>query len=239
MEEECVYKVLLLGDACTDKSAFLMRYTDKTFQDIHMATIGLDYRLKTMKLKKGKNIKLQIWDTAGQDRFRAITKDYYKGSHGIILLYDVTNLQSFENIKSWINQIREEASPNVVIYLVGSKIDLEEERKVTKKDGEKLAEELGLPFLEASVKSGINVNEVLDDIVERIDDVYGNLSKKTTKIYKAKKKGFFNFLNNITEKNNNKAKESEKQEKKLEEIDKSFPEDTYNKFPKLKKYLDF
>ena len=239
MEEECVYKVLLLGDACTDKSAFLMRYTDKTFQDIHMATIGLGYRLKAMKLKKGKNIKLQIWDTAGQDRFRAITKNYYKGSHGIILLYDVTNLQSFENIKSWINQIREEASPNVVIYLVGCKIDLEEERKVTKKDGEKLAEELGLPFLEASGKSGINVNEVFDDIVERIDDVYGNLSKKTTKIYKAKKKGFFNFLNNITEKNNNKAKESEKQEKKLEEIDKCFPEDTYNKFPKLKKYLDF
>ena len=239
MEEECVYKVLLLGDACTDKSAFLMRYMDKTFQDIHMATISLDYRLKTMKLKKGKNIKLQIWDTAGQDRFRAITKNYYKGSHGIILLYDVTNLQSFENIKSWINQIREEASPNVVIYLVGSKIDLEEERKVTKKDGEKLAEELGLPFLEASGKSGINVNEVFDDIVERIDDVYGNLSKITTKIYEAKKKGFFNFLNNITEKNNNKAKESEKQEKKLEEIDKCFPEDTYNKFPKLQKYLDF
>ena len=239
MEEECVYKVLLLGDACTDKSLFLLRYTDKTFQDIHMATISLDYRLKTMKLKKGKNIKLQIWDTAGQDRFRAITKDYYKGSHGIILLYDVTNLQSFENIKSWINQIREEASPNVVIYLVGSKIDLEEERKVTKKDGEKLAEEFGLPFLEASGKSGINVNEVFDDIVERIDDAYGNPSKITTKIHKAKKKGFFNFLNNITEKNNNKAKESEKQEKKLEEIDKCFPEDTYNKFPKLKKYLDF
>ena len=239
MEEECVYKILLLGDACTDKSLFLLRYTDKTFQDVHMATIGLDYRLKTMKLKKGKNIKLQIWDTAGQDRFRAITKDYYKGSHGIILLYDVTNLQSFENIKSWIYQIREEASPNVVIYLVGSKIDLEEERKVTKKDGEKLAEEFGLPFLEVSGKSGINVNEVFDDIVERIDDVYGNLSKKTTKIHKAKKKLFFNFLNNITEKNNNKAKESEKQEKKLEEIDKCFPEDIYNKFPKLKKYLDF
>ena len=239
MEEECVYKILLLGDACTDKSLFLLRYTDKKFQDIHMATIGLDYRLKTMKLKKGKNIKLQIWDTAGQERFRAITKNYYKASHGIILLYDVTNLQSFENIKSWINQIREEASPNVVIYLVGSKIDLEEERKVTKKDGEKLAEEFGLPFLEASGKSGINVNEVFDDIVERIDDVYGNLSKKKTVIYKAKKKGFFNFLNNITEKNNNKAKELEKQEKKFEEIDKSFPEDTYNKFPKLKKYLNF
>ena len=95
MSDECVYKVLLLGDTTVGKTCFLMKYTDKTFQDIHMATIGLDYRLKTMKLKNGKNIKLQIWDTAGQDRFRAITKNYYKGSHGIILIYDVTNLQTF------------------------------------------------------------------------------------------------------------------------------------------------
>ena len=76
-----------------------MKYTDKTFQDIHMSTIGLDYRLKAMKLKSGKKIKLQIWDTAGQDRFRAITKNYYKGSHGIILIYDVTSIQTYENIK--------------------------------------------------------------------------------------------------------------------------------------------
>ena len=114
--EECVYKILLLGDSSVGKSCFLVRYCDETFQNTHLVTIGLDYRLKSMKLKSGKNIKLQIWDTAGQDRFRAITKNYFKGSHGIILIYDVTNRQTFENIKSWILQIREEASKNVIIY---------------------------------------------------------------------------------------------------------------------------
>jgi small GTP-binding protein len=188
MTDECVYKVLLLGDTTVGKTCFLMKYTDKTFQDIHMATIGLDYRLKSMKLKSGKNIKLQIWDTAGQDRFRAITKNYYKGSHGIILIYDVTNIQTFENVKSWVNQIREEASTNVIIYIAANKIDIEDERKVTKEEGEKLAQELGFPFMETSAKSGININETFDDLVERIDKVYGNAPQKPSKnkLYKAK-----------------------------------------------------
>ena len=190
MADECVYKVLLLGDTTVGKTCFLMKYTDKTFQDIHMATIGLDYRLKSMKLKSGKNIKLQIWDTAGQDRFRAITKNYYKGSHGIILIYDVTNVQTFENVKQWVSQIREEASANVIIYIAGNKIDMEEERKVNKEEGEKLAEELGFPFVETSAKSGININETFEDLIERIDKIYGNSPQKVTRnnLYKAKDK---------------------------------------------------
>ena len=188
--DEYVYKVLLLGDTTVGKTCFFFFFFDKTFQDIHMATIGLDYRLKSMKLKSGKNIKLQIWDTAGQDRFRAITKNYYKGSHGIILIYDVTNVQTFENVKQWVSQIREEAAQNVIIYLVANKIDMEEERKVKPEEGEKLAEELGFPFVEASAKNGININETFEDLVERIDKVYGNLSQKATKnnLYKAKDK---------------------------------------------------
>ena len=187
MIDECVYKVLLLGDSTVGKTCFLMKYTDKTFQDIHMATIGLDYRLKSMKLKSGKSIKLQIWDTAGQDRFRAITKNYYKGSHGIILIYDITNIQSFENVKTWVNQIREEASSNVIIYIAGNKVDMEDERKVDRDDGEKLAEELGFPFVETSAKNGININETFEDLVERIDKVYGNVPQKPikNKLYKA------------------------------------------------------
>ena len=124
MSDDCVYKVLLLGDSTVGKTCFLLRYCDKTFQEAHLSTIGLDYRLKSMTLQSGKNIKLQIWDTAGQDRFRAITKNYYKGANGIILIYDVTNRQSYENVKNWITQIREEANPNVVIYLAGNKVDV-------------------------------------------------------------------------------------------------------------------
>jgi len=158
------------------KTCFLLRYCDKTFQDAHLSTIGLDYRLKSMTLKNKKNIKLQIWDTAGQDRFRAITKNYYKGANGIILIYDVTNLQTFENVKNWITQIREEANKNVVIFLAGNKADLpEESRAVQKEDGQKMAEEYNIPFQETSAKEGINVNETFQELVEKIDEVFSKL----------------------------------------------------------------
>jgi small GTP-binding protein len=192
MTDDCVYKVLLLGDSTVGKTCFLKKYTDKTFQDVHMSTIGLDYRVKTMTLKSGKVVKLQIWDTAGQDRFRAITKNYYKGANGIILIYDVTSIQTYENVKNWITQIREESSPNVIIYIAGNKIDLEEERKIKTEEGQKLAEELGLPFFETSAKTGVNINESFEDLVEKIDEVYSKLEDKSggnkVKVYQAKAK---------------------------------------------------
>ena len=184
---DSIYKVLLLGDTTVGKTCILLKYTDKIFQETHMMTIGLDYRLKTMKLKSGKDVKLQIWDTAGQDRFRSITKNYYKGSHGIILIYDVTSLKTFENVKSWVSQIHEEISDKVVIYLVANKIDMETERKVTTEEGVKLAEELGVPFKETSAKSGINIDEIFDDIIERIDKEFGDIQKVTKNLsYQAK-----------------------------------------------------
>ena len=174
---DCVYKVLLLGDSTVGKTCILLKYTDKVFQDIHMMTIGLDYRLKTMKLKSGKDVKLQIWDTAGQDRFRSITKNFYRGSHGIILIYDVTSIRSFENVKTWVEQIHEEISDKVVIYLVGNKMDMTEERKVSTEEGKKLAEELGLPFTETSAKTGENIEKIFEDIIEDLDKEFGNIQK--------------------------------------------------------------
>ena len=194
MSEDCVYKVLLLGDSTVGKTCFLMKYTDNKFQEAHMSTIGLDYRLKNMTLKNGKNVKLQIWDTAGQDRFRAITKNYYKSANGIILIYDVTSLQTYENVKNWITQIREEASQNVVIYIAGNKIDMAEERKIKTEEGQKLADEYGFPFIETSAKNGINIDKTFEDLVEKIDSVYSKLEtnsggNKINKVYTGKKKG--------------------------------------------------
>lgn len=189
MSDDCVYKVLLLGDSTVGKTCFLMRYTDKTFQEIHMSTIGLDYRLKNMTLDNGKNVKLQIWDTAGQDRFRAITKNYYKGANGIILIYDVTSIQTYENVKNWLQQIREEASPNVVIYLVGNKIDMSDERKIKKEEGEKLAGEFKLPFFETSAKEGTGVSETFEALVKQIDEVYSKIEVENgNKLFNGKKK---------------------------------------------------
>ena len=176
MTDELVYKVLLLGDSSVGKTCFLLRYCDKSFQEAHLSTIGLDYLLKSMTLQNDKNIKLQIWDTAGQDRFRAITKNYYKGANGIILIYDVTNKQSYENVKNWLTQIKEEANPNVIIYLAGNKIDVEEEQRViTTEDGQKIADEYKLPFKETSAKNGINVNEIFQELVEKIDETFSKL----------------------------------------------------------------
>ena len=193
MEEEIVYKVLLLGDSSVGKTCFLLRYCDKSFQDVHLSTIGLDYRLKSMTLKNNKNIKWQIWDTAGQDRFRAITKNYYKGANGIILIYDVTNMQTYENVKNWISQIKEEASPNVIIYLVGNKIDVPDEQRLIKaEDGQKIADEFNLPFKEASAKDGTNVNEIFQELLEEIDEKYAKIEvpkgERKNQLFTGKKK---------------------------------------------------
>ena len=192
MSEDIVYKVLLLGDSTVGKTCFLLRYCDKSFQDAHLSTIGLDYRLRTMTLKNNKTIKLQIWDTAGQDRFRAITKNYYKGANGIILIYDVTNSQTFENVKNWITQIKEEASKNVVIYLAANKIDVADDLKViTPEEGQKMADEYQMPFFETSAKEGININEIFEDIVEKVDEVFSKSEVPKTgqnKLYDGKEK---------------------------------------------------
>ena len=176
-KKEVLYKILLLGDSSVGKTCFLMRYTDNTFQEIHMSTIGLDYKLKNVQLDDGKIVKIQIWDTAGQDRFRSITKNYYKGAHGIILIYDITNKKSFENVRNWINQIKEEASEKVSIILVGNKIDDEEHRVVPTVEGEKLSKELGLMFFECSAKSGINIDSTFNELVKTTVENYSKVIK--------------------------------------------------------------
>ena len=169
-----VFKVLLLGDSTVGKTCFLMRFTENTFQEIHMSTIGLDYRFKKMPVDEGKEATVQIWDTAGQDRFRAITKNYYKGAHGIILIYDVTNQKTFENVRNWVTQIRENASEKAIIYIVGNKIDDKQNKVVTKEDGEKMAKEFDLKFFEASAKEDINIAPTFEALVKDIYKVNGN-----------------------------------------------------------------
>ena len=160
------------------KTCFLLRYTDDTFLDLHMATIGLDYRLKTMILDDHRIVKVQLWDTAGQDKFRAITRNYYKGARGIILIYDVTNIKSFENIKKWINEIKEEISEKVTIVLIGNKIDNEGERKISKDQGEKLASEYGVQFFETSAKTGQGINESVFYLVQKIVEADPEIKSK-------------------------------------------------------------
>ena len=190
--EPPLYKILLLGDSTVGKTCFLLRYVDDSFLDLHMATIGLDYRLKTLILEEQKIVKVQLWDTAGQDKFRAITRNYYKGASGIILIFDVTNVKSYENIKKWINEIKEEISEKVAIVLIGNKIDNVQERKISREQGDKLASEIGVKFFETSAKTGEGINESVFFLVKKIfendPEVKNKYQGRNLKMYNKKRK---------------------------------------------------
>ncbi|XP_071787831.1 ras-related protein Rab-8A-like isoform X1 [Asterias amurensis] len=152
------FKILVTGDSSVGKTCVLCRFSDDVFRETFISTIGIDFKIRTIDLD-GKKIKLQIWDTAGQERFRTITTAYYRGAMGIMLVYDITNQKSFENIRNWIRNIEEHASSDVEKMILGNKCDMEDRRVVTKDKGEQLAIEYGIKFMETSAKASINVEE--------------------------------------------------------------------------------
>ena len=161
-----LFKLLIIGESGVGKTCLLLRFTDDSFTATHLTTIGIDFKIKIINLEN-KLIKLQIWDTAGQERFRTITKTYYKGAHGIILTYDVTDANSFKNIRNWIKQIEANAQTSVKIVLVGNKCD-KPDRVVTKEEGKKLADDHNMSFFETSVKTNQNVTEVFNFLTKEI-----------------------------------------------------------------------
>ena len=179
------FKILILGDHAVGKSCFIIRYTDDTFQDVYLSTIGMDCKYKDINLENGKSIRLQIWDTAGQDRFRSLTKNLYKGASGIILIYDISQRKTFDNVKGWIESIKEEVSSKVLIVLVGNKIDKIEEREVKKVEGEDLAEELKLPFYECSALTGENINNVFLGLARKLVETKEKVENRGEKLTKA------------------------------------------------------
>ena len=181
-KKEFLYKILILGDSSVGKTCFLTRYADNTFQEVHMSTIGIDYKLKNVKMEDGKIVKLQIWDTAGQDRFRSITKNYYKGANGIVVIFSVTDKKTFGNVKSWIHQIKAEVDEKVTIILVGNKIDDEENREVTKEEGEEIAKNFGLDFFECSAKTGENINSTFNELVLKMVEIHEKFGGKEEKL---------------------------------------------------------
>lgn len=153
-----LFKLLLIGNSSVGKSSLLLRFSDNVFNESFLPTIGVDFKIRTFDLN-GKAVKLQIWDTAGQERFKTITSSYYKGAHGIILTYDMTDKQSFKDIENWLAEVDKYANENVVKLLVGNKNDLESNRQVTFNEGKELADSLGIKFLETSAKNSNNVDK--------------------------------------------------------------------------------
>ncbi|KAL9255041.1 Ras-related protein, partial [Drosera capensis] len=162
-----LFKLLLIGDSGVGKSCLLLRFADDSYVESYISTIGVDFKIRTVE-QDGKTIKLQIWDTAGQERFRTITSSYYRGAHGIIIVYDVTDQQSFENVKQWLSEIDRYASDNVVKLLVGNKSDLTSNRVVSYESGKEFADEIGVPFLETSAKNASNVEEAFMTMASEI-----------------------------------------------------------------------
>lgn len=156
-EYDYLFKLLLIGDSGVGKSCLLLRFADDSYLDSYISTIGVDFKIRTVE-QDGKTIKLQIWDTAGQERFRTITSSYYRGAHGIIIVYDVTDQESFENVKQWLNEIDRYAIENVNKLLVGNKCDLPN-RVVSYDTAKAFADEVGIPFMETSAKDATNVEE--------------------------------------------------------------------------------
>eukprot|EP00352_Strombidinopsis_acuminata_P009120 CAMPEP_0176360718 /NCGR_PEP_ID=MMETSP0126-20121128/17266_1 /TAXON_ID=141414 ORGANISM="Strombidinopsis acuminatum, Strain SPMC142" /NCGR_SAMPLE_ID=MMETSP0126 /ASSEMBLY_ACC=CAM_ASM_000229 /LENGTH=205 /DNA_ID=CAMNT_0017716031 /DNA_START=138 /DNA_END=755 /DNA_ORIENTATION=+ len=157
-EYDYLFKVLLIGNSGVGKSSLLVRFADDTFSENFMPTIGVDFKIRTVEVD-GKTIKLQIWDTAGQERFKTITASYYKGAHGIIVTYDITDRESFNAVQTWMNEVEKNASDNISRILVGNKCDLESQRQVTKEEGQELAEHFNVRFLETSAKECMNVED--------------------------------------------------------------------------------
>jgi len=157
-EYDYLFKLLLIGDSGVGKSCLLLRFADDTYTDSYISTIGVDFKIRTVDLDT-KTIKLQIWDTAGQERFRTITSSYYRGAHGIIIVYDITDKESFDNVRQWLFEIDRYASENVCKLLVGNKSDLANKRAVEYDAAKAFADELTIPFLETSAKNATNVEQ--------------------------------------------------------------------------------
>lgn len=166
-EYDYLFKVLIIGDSGVGKSALLLRFTEDTFSDYYISTIGVDFKIRTIE-QDGKYIKLQIWDTAGQERFRTITSSYYRGAHGIMIVYDVTDPESFTNIKQWLTEISRYGSENVTKLLIGNKCDQETKRIISTQSGKELAESLNIDFIETSAKTAANIDEAFYQMTKSI-----------------------------------------------------------------------
>ena len=161
--------LIILGNGAVGKTSLLKMYDEKKFVESHMATLGLDYISKTYNpTNGGKPASIKIWDTAGQERFRTLTHSFYKQGHGIIVAFAVTDQQSFTDVTTWLNSIREHADPNVVKVLVGNKCDLENERRVSYQEAADLAKANGMHYYDTSAKNDYQIDTFMDDLIGQV-----------------------------------------------------------------------
>ena len=178
------FKILLLGSIAVGKTAILSRYIKNEFLDIHKCTIKCDFQLKVVNVNNTTQAKLSIWDTCGDEKFRAITRQYYNDAHGILLIYDISNRDTFDDIEKWVEDIKNSAPADCAIFLIGNKSDLIDKRQVTYQEGKNKAEELGLLFNEVSAKNGDNILLIFGNISEAIIEQFERSKTEISEIKK-------------------------------------------------------
>uniref|UniRef100_A0AC34QK86 Uncharacterized protein n=1 Tax=Panagrolaimus sp. JU765 TaxID=591449 RepID=A0AC34QK86_9BILA len=173
-----LFKIVLVGDMGIGKTCVVQRFKNGTYIEKQGTTIGVDFTMKTL-IVEGKRVKLQIWDTGGQERFRTITQSYYRSANGIILCYDITCRQSFDSLVRWMDDVSKFAVPNVVKVLIATKADREDSRAVDSEEGEQLARAHNMVFMEVSSKNNYNVDNVFNELATQLKAQYdsGSLSE--------------------------------------------------------------
>jgi Ras-related protein Rab-1A len=162
-----LYKILLLGSSAVGKSSLLLRFADDTFKENQVSTIGVDWKIRTVDVN-GKLIKLQLWDSAGQERFRTIASSYYRGAHGVAVVFDLTDAKTFAAVESWLEEIGEHANESVRRILIGNKNDLKDDRVVDEEEARAFAKSAGMQYIETSAKSSANVTEAFMNMTRDI-----------------------------------------------------------------------
>ena len=177
-EYDFIFKVLLLGNSDVGKSSLLLRFVDSVWNVAFVPTIGVDFKVKTLEINN-KKVKMQIWDTAGEERFRTVVSTYFRGAHGILLLYDVTNRDSFKNLENWLIEIEKNSSEKVLKILLGNKCDLNDDREIQPDEGRAFADRNGMEFMETSAKMNTNVNEAFETLGKLMIEFNSKNNNKT------------------------------------------------------------
>ena len=172
MEYDKTCQILILGDSSVGKTSLISRYANGIFKEEYLATVGLDYYNKQDTINN-LNVLVKLWDTAGQERFKSLTPNYFRNAEGVVIVFDVTNLETFENLKYWISSIKSNlGEKNIIIpiIIIGNKIDMDDMRDINKEEADKFAKENDYKYFEASAKTGEGVDEAFREIVNQILD---------------------------------------------------------------------
>ena len=178
---DMIFKVVLIGDTSVGKTNILSKYLNNEFDPDSKATVGVEFGTKDFKIENN-IVKVQIWDTAGQERYRSITNAYYKGAKGSLLVYDITNPKSFENLDRWLSDLKANGEEKVSIILIGNKSDLEQERKISLEQGKEKAEFHKLAFMETSALNGNNIEKAFNELITEVYNNHHELFEKQAKV---------------------------------------------------------